>query len=81
MVDKILVRLTEILREFEKLSGKPILMPEEPKDLTLFGLTLDEAEDWVKNEPNFTRRIVTPLRDRREGNSAPRDKSFKRVPG
>lgn len=62
--DAILVRLTKIRREFEKLSGKPILTPVEPKDLTLFGLTLDEAEDWTKNEPDFTPKH--PLRRPRD---------------
>ena len=50
---EILARLTKILREFEKLCGTPIFTPTEPRDLTLFGLTLDEARDWVDHEPSF----------------------------
>jgi hypothetical protein len=45
-------------------SGVPL-----PRDLAVFCLTLEEAEDWLNNEPRFTRRKVTPLRDRRQGTS------------
>jgi len=50
MDDEILTQLTKIRREFEKLCGASMSVPTEPKDLTLFGLTLDEARDWVQNE-------------------------------
>ena len=58
------------LSEFEKLNGVSVNIPSEPKDLTLFGLTLDEAKDWIQGEPDFNRRIVTPLGSRREGTTA-----------
>jgi hypothetical protein len=62
--DPILERLTKIRQEFERLSGKPSLAPLEPKGLTLYGLTLDEAEDWTRNEPDFTPKH--PLRRPRD---------------
>jgi hypothetical protein len=54
--DKILERLTKIRHEFEKLSGISVRVPLEPRELILFGLTLDEAKEWIANEPNFIPR-------------------------
>jgi len=51
--DPILNQLIKLRHEFEKLLGHPISEPTEPKDLTLFGLTLDEARDWIQSEPDF----------------------------
>jgi hypothetical protein len=67
--DKILDRLIRIRQEFEELCGA---VPEidEPKDLTIFGMTLHEAEAWFRNEPDFNRRKVTRLGDSRKGNKA-----------
>jgi hypothetical protein len=36
------------------------------------GLTEAEAQAWLDEEPAFTRRIVTPLDNKRKGNSAAR---------
>jgi hypothetical protein len=68
--DKILDRLTRIRQEFEELCGASVFELEEPKDLTVFGMTLDEAKAWFENEPDFNRRKVTRSGNRREGNTA-----------
>jgi hypothetical protein len=51
--DEILDQLIKLRREFEKLCGHPVSEPADAKDLTLFGLTLEEAKDWIDNEPTF----------------------------
>jgi len=55
--------LHRLSEEFRKLAGLPLNtnIHEEisPKHLTKFGLTLDEAKAFLKNEPNYIRRKVT----------------------
>jgi hypothetical protein len=67
--DDEIARIRAVGRNIQKLLGEP--EPNKtPKDLTLFGLTLDEADDWIQSEPDFNRRIVTPLDNRRRSNRA-----------
>jgi hypothetical protein len=42
-----------------------------PRELTLFGLTLDEAKDWLGSEPDFAKRIVLPLNSKRPPDKLP----------
>lgn len=35
-----------------------------------YGLTINESDAWSKHEPDFTKRIVTPLNPKRRGNRA-----------
>ena len=60
MTDDILDRLTKIRIEFEKMLGKPIQdIEESPADvLARFGFTLDEAESWLDQEPNYNKPII-----------------------
>lgn len=54
--------LDSLIKEFDEMLGKQDATTRTiPDDLTEFGFTCCEAEDWVKNEPDFTKRIVTPL--------------------
>jgi hypothetical protein len=59
--DPILNRLVRLRREAEKLCGHSFPEPTEPKDLALFGLTADEAKDWIESEPDFKRQISSSL--------------------
>jgi len=56
--------LGNIQAELEYILGKRIVSNRmTPKELALFGLTLDEADAWVQNEPDFKPRgKLTPYR-------------------
>ncbi len=59
--------LHKLAEEFRKLAGLPTSISEKttPEQLTKFGLTLDEAKAWLKQEPNFfvSRRKVTDFKN------------------
>jgi hypothetical protein len=42
-----------------------------PKDLTLFGFTLDEANGWMENLPDFNRQIAASLKPKRPPDKLP----------
>jgi hypothetical protein len=49
-------KLRMVRQEIERLPwGVVPVEPGVPKDLTLFGPTLTEAEDWIENERSFSR--------------------------
>jgi hypothetical protein len=55
MSDPIRDELQRLNEEFRKLASLPTSTSEEtkPEHLTKFGLTLDEAKAWLKQEPNY----------------------------
>jgi hypothetical protein len=57
MSDPIRDELHRLSEEFKKLLAEPddmySLGKTTPEQLTKFGLTLNEAESWIKHEPNF----------------------------
>jgi hypothetical protein len=67
--DPILDRLVKIRKEFERIlideGYLPELPHEEREQARHVGLTSKEAKGWFKTEPDFTKRIVTPLNGNR----------------
>jgi hypothetical protein len=62
------VTFARILNERKPLEKTIIAVQNE----ALFGLTQEEEKSWKNNEPDFTKRIVTPLREnanKRKSNS------------
>ena len=57
MTDVIDERLNKVLKEFNRMLGKP----EEDEDildkLIHLGLTLSEAKGWLKKEPNYEKLL------------------------
>jgi hypothetical protein len=61
-------RIRAVGENIRRLLGEP--EPNKtPQDLTLLGLTLEEAKDWIQNEPNFKKQIVSSLGHQTDGNT------------
>lgn len=66
-----LARIRAIGENINRLLGESGQQPNEPRDLTLFGLTLEEGKGWLANLPDFTKRIVTSLHGKRPPDKLP----------
>lgn len=46
-------RLNKLIKEFDKMLGKPKKIEGNLERLIRFGFTLDEAKGWLEQEPNY----------------------------
>jgi hypothetical protein len=71
--DRILAKLIRIRDEFEQILRAEGTIPQVtlPTDWELAAFTEAEAKDWLLNEPDFTKRIVTPLNSKRPPDKLP----------
>lgn len=86
MTDSIDDKLQRLKEEFDKLLGVSSnihhIETTTPKQLTQYGLTLDEARDWLEREPNFipSDDSYHELSNRRKVTRTALDKVFMTMP-